>query len=438
MSRFTEEGRAKLRQLELRDYELEQQYKLKGIQANIDLLKKRGKYDDSIMLQAYLNDQMGISNDNLDRADAEQDISNLLKTNFEKTLNTNKKIGDINEAQKEVQKEKEITKKKVLLNIKEKINTRQQKEYDRKRILALNFVNDVARNKHAKLLEEGIALPKPKKAKPYVSITVPSVADYTFDTFKTDLSLRKTMIDKIENEIDNIRVGRLTDVSHLYNVLTTILDKLSKYREIILNSSEATIPERAAKKRRLVSIAMKRKDFESLNTKAKQLKIFNDYNNKHPFVPYVVKPALAVAPAPFELPPPQPPKRPIQFEKIEMLGYDEKEGHGMPRMYSLLRKQATKKGRGIAMQEVLSNFHHKPLYFNTKVKKARQIILKDEKEKLDNLINKYDILTGEILAGNNNKMLLRQLKSLITRLVNLKKLDSKVAHEVFQQLQLIK
>ena len=191
MSRFTEEGRAKLRQLELRDYELEQQYKLKGIQANIDLLKKRGKYDDSIMLQAYLNDQMGISNDNLDRADAEQDISNLLKTNFEKTLNTNKKIGDINEAQKEVQKDKEISKKKVLLNIKEKINTRQQKEDERKRILALNFVNEVAKNKHAKLLEEGIALPKPKKAKPYVSITVPSVADYTFDTFKTDPSLKQ-------------------------------------------------------------------------------------------------------------------------------------------------------------------------------------------------------------------------------------------------------
>jgi hypothetical protein len=107
-------------------------------------------------------------------------------------------------------------------------------------------------------------------------------------------------------------------------------------------------------------------------------------------------------------------------------------------MYSLLRKKATKKGRGIAMQEVLSNFHHKPLYFNTKVKKARQIILKDEKEKLENLINKYDILTGEILAGNNNKQLLIQLKSLITRLVNLKKLDSDVAHEVLQQLQLIK
>jgi hypothetical protein len=90
------------------------------------------------------------------------------------------------------------------------------------------------------------------------------------------------------------------------------------------------------------------------------------------------------------------------------------------------------------MQEVLSNFHHKPLYFNTKVKKARQIILKDEKEKLENLINKYDILTGEILAGNNNKQLLIQLKSLITRLVNLKKLDSDVAHEVLQQLKLIK
>ena len=90
------------------------------------------------------------------------------------------------------------------------------------------------------------------------------------------------------------------------------------------------------------------------------------------------------------------------------------------------------------MQEILSNLHHKPLYFNTKVKKARQIILKDEKEKIDNLINKYDILTGEIIAGNNNKELLRQLKSLITRLVNLKKIDSDVANEALQQLQLIK
>ena len=153
------------------------------------------------------------------------------------------------------------------------------------------------------------------------------------------------------------------------------------------------------------------------------------------------EPAPAVvAPAPPPPPPPAPPAAlpALRYEPDSVIELGGIAGMGLPRMYSLLRKKATKKGRGIAMQEVLSNFHHKPLYFNTKVKKARQIILKDEKEKLENLINKYDILTGEILAGNNNKQLLIQLKSLITRLVNLKKLDSDVAHEVLQQLQLIK
>jgi hypothetical protein len=91
MSIFTVAGRQKLEDDEMKNYLLEEKNKLEGIQANIELLKKRGNYDASIILQSQLNDMMGISNSNIDTSQAERDIGNLLKKNIETSLHANKK-----------------------------------------------------------------------------------------------------------------------------------------------------------------------------------------------------------------------------------------------------------------------------------------------------------------------------------------------------------
>lgn len=45
-------------------------------------------------------------------------------------------------------------------------------------------------------------------------------------------------------------------------------------------------------------------------------------------------------------------------------------------------------------------------------------LLRYNQSKIDNLINKYNILKGELLIGNNNPQLLKDLKLVILQLVN--------------------
>jgi hypothetical protein len=419
MSIFTVAGRKKLEDDEIKNYLLEEKNKLEGIQANIELLKKRGNYDASIILQSQLNDMMGISNTNLDTSQAERDIGNLLKKNIETSLNANKKINGITtkvegieELKKEIEKDKEINanekavkKKKKLATINSNLKTIHNKQ-------SLNaFGNKLKRIKAQANGEETL----------------------------TDRFLREQLFsDEFLNNIDGGITGlknRTIEPDLIVNISNDI-EEVSRIIPLFKSAIRENVDreESYRLKRKIASIELRIKSLKGKLNTQKQKPLYSIYFGLGP-----ADVGGAEEHKGEEQPPPPPPP-PIYDPPVALLDAQipELEGHGLPRMYSLLRKKATKKGRGIAMQEVLSNFHHKPLYFNTKVKKARQIILKDEKEKLENLINKYDILTGEILAGNNNKQLLIQLKSLITRLVNLKKLDSDVAHEVLQQLQLIK
>ena len=114
MSILTKDGRNKLEDDEMENYLLEEKQRIEGIQANIELLKKRGNYDASIILQIQLNDIMGISNSNVDTSQAEQDIGNLLKKNIETSLNTNEKIGGIEVLKKEIENDKAVEKKRNL------------------------------------------------------------------------------------------------------------------------------------------------------------------------------------------------------------------------------------------------------------------------------------------------------------------------------------
>ena len=420
MSILTKAGRKKLEDDEMENYLLEEKQRLEGIQASIELQKKRGNYDASIILQAQLNDMMGISNSNIDTSQAERDIGNLLKKNIETSLNANKKIEGIttnikgiDELKKEIENDKAVEKKKKLANI-----TSNLKKLERK-----NAANVIGKKFKANRAQALAPAPAPEAG-----------GEPIHDRFVAEVRLQKQHINGIESGIDNLRDHTIEPalILTINEDLEEVIRGVGVYKQGVRG-----VAGRDAKKVR-DKLVMLEKRVVSLKGRLNRLKLKPEYAGYFGVEPAggaqeekAGEPAPAVvAPAP---PPPPPPAPPADEQLVIPIG-----GMGLPRMYSLLRKKATKKGRGIAMQEVLSNFHHKPLYFNTKVKKARQIILKDEKEKLENLINKYDILTGEILAGNNNKQLLIQLKSLITRLVNLKKLDSDVAHEVLQQLQLIK
>ena len=442
MSIYTVAGRKKLEDDEMQNYILQEKQKLEGIQANIELQKKKGNYDASIILQVQLNDMMGISNSNIDTSQAERDIGNLLKKNIETSLNTNKKIGGIEDLKKEIENDKVVEKKKKLANITsnlKKLGTQQSiKAFGNKfKGVKAQEAQDVAEQEagrqslHARFMAE--------------------------ELFKMQL------FNKINKKVEQLKNHEINGeyILPINNDLEQVLSRIEIYRGLVIGEQN-----KAEKKRVKAKLEVVAKRFNLLKGRLETQKRKPEYAvyfdgggageekaPEDPFAgladPFALPPDAPAPPAPparrrgrprrvvvegVEIQPPPPPPPPHEDDAPLPLF----EGHGLPRMYSLLRKKSTKKGRGIAMQEVLSNFHHKALYFNTKVKKARQIILKDEKEKLDNLINKYDILTGEILAGNNNKELLRQLKSLITRLVNLKKIDSDVANEALQQLQLIK
>jgi len=415
MSILTKEGRQKLEDDEMATYLLEEKQRLEGIQASIELLKKRGNYDSSIILQAQLNDMMGISNSNLDTSQAERDIGNLLKKNIETTLNANKKISGItakvegiDQLKKEIENDKVVEKKKKLANINSNL-----KKLERTR--AANIIGN-----------------KFKATRPNVD------EGPLYDHFMAEEHFHPRYINRIEEGVNNLRDHTIEPrlIVQIDHDIGDVIDMLQEYKQGLRRENGPDIRNIKAK------ITIIDKKVISLKKRLDRLKLKPEY------AVYFAGDGGAHEEKAGDLPPwedPQPPPpapalalEPAQGEPARVIELGGLAGMGLPRMYSLLRKKSTKKGRGIAMQEVLSKFHHKPIYFNTKVKKTKPIILKDEKEILGNLINKYDILTGEILAGNNNKQLLIQLKALITRLVNLKKLDSDVAHEVLQQLQLIK
>jgi hypothetical protein len=56
----------------------------------------------------------------------------------------------------------------------------------------------------------------------------------------------------------------------------------------------------------------------------------------------------------------------------------------------------------------------------------------------DELIEQFKIIQGQIIAGNNNKNLLIELKELIPQLIKINKLSIKDANDIFEELELEK
>ena len=202
MSIFTVAGRKKLEDDEMKNYLLEEKNKLEGIQANIELLKKRGNYDASIILQSQLNDMMGISNTNLDTSQAERDIGNLLKKNIETSLNANKKIEGIttkvegiDELKKEIENDKAVEKKKKLATIKSNLKMLERKN-------AANIIGKKFKQTQAQA-------------------PAPEAGESIHDRFVAEGLLQKQHINDIESGINNLKDHTIA-VSYTHLTLPTI------------------------------------------------------------------------------------------------------------------------------------------------------------------------------------------------------------------------
>ncbi len=192
------------------------------------------------------------------------------------------------------------------------------------------------------------------------------------DRFVAEGLLQKQHINDIESGINNLKDHTIEPA-----LILTINDDLEEIIRVVgvYKQGVKGVVGRDAKKVRDKLVILEKR-VVSLKGKLNRLKLKPEYAGYFGVEPAGAQEEKAGEPEPAVVAPPPPVVAPPAEEQLVI----PIEGMGLPRMYSLLRKKETKKGRGIAMQEVLSNFHHKPLYFNTKVKKARQIILKDEKE----------------------------------------------------------
>jgi hypothetical protein len=308
----------------MKNYLLEEKNKLETIQANIELLKKRGNYDASIILQSQLNDMMGISNTNLDTSQAERDIGNLLKKNIETSLNANKKISGITtkvegieELKKEIEKDKEINanekavkKKKKLATINSNLKTIHNKQ-------SLNaFGNKLKRIKAQANGEETL----------------------------TDRFLREQLFsDEFLNNIDGGITGlknRTIEPDLIVNISNDI-EEVSRIIPLFKSAIRENVDreESYRLKRKIASIELRIKSLKGKLNTQKQKPLYSIYFGLGP-----ADVGGAEEHKGEEQPPPPPPP-PIYDPPVALLDAQipELEGHGLPRMYSLLRNKATKK-----------------------------------------------------------------------------------------------